>query len=89
MKDQNIMYKKCEECGREIKYEHQEGFHEVYPLDPQINMYVALTVILKGQKISKDDMYQHPVRVIRRHMVVCGFDCLKKYISKMKEEDFK
>lgn len=88
MKDKNIMYKKCENCGQEIKYEHQEGLGEVYPIDPQINMYVCLTVIVKNQDPPKESVYQSPVKVTRRHMIVCGFDCLKKIVSEMKEEDF-
>ncbi len=88
MKDKNIMYKKCEECGREIKYEHHEGFNEAYPLDPQILMHVSLTVIVKNQDTPKDYPYSSPVKMIRRYMVVCGFDCFKKAMNKIKEEDF-
>ena len=63
MKERDIMYKKCEECGKEIKYQQAEGFYEVYPIDPQINMYACITVIAKNQDPPKDYPYQSPVKV--------------------------
>lgn len=89
MKEQNVMYKKCDNCGQEVKYLHEEGFDSVWPIDPQVHMAISVTVIVRDKdKDLPSGPYPTPLKITKRYLTVCKLDCFKKMVNEMKEEDF-
>lgn len=80
MERKNIVYKKCTKCKRIIKYEHEEGFGEIYPLDPVEIMNVIIISVSRDDKdvISKRTNYYN---------YFCSKDCFIEFAHGLKKED--